>query len=713
MIIYGLRSVLDRSVLSVVTPSTLPRLSPHLSCLFHQGPAVAFVYNFTRTTCGFCPNSTWRSTLPPSDPFSHFYHAPTPDSSRFLSIALCNFSFQHPSSCSLVSISRLVKPLRLSICGDSSETCEVACALLQKRNVVIYCHVPVVVNVRSDTIIEDLRVVDTGKKAAPRRGPVVVLENKQKREEVCRLSTDRKDLWNKTNRFRLKLTTRRSTSGTAARTTFDVRSRCTTASANTTPFLDLLYGDSIATANFLLPEDQTRSRRMFNNDFGGFGGEPPAKKIRLSVPAPASSSSGAAKDDPLGPLALGETTTVPGSGSATYVIERKGPTDDPDRQYYICSCPAFKFGPKNKGTSWAARTCKHLEKFRGADKEAFRITNWLTKNGQNADVPGAPSAAAPPSMKKAAAKGKAKAKAGASPAVSKASAAAGGSPSKDTDIAVLLAQTWEPGKIDVAGWWVSEKLDGVRAVWKNGSFYSRAGNPFNAPAWFTQDMPKDRVLDGELFLDRGKFQKCVGVVKKQIPIDAEWQLLRFCVFDIIEDSASKPFEARMAEAQKLLQGKKYAIWHKQERLPRASSMGTSSTPDGSGAVAKTIAAVERLLKGVEAKGGEGLMLREPGSGYEKKRSNTLLKVKSFFDLDCIVTKIEKGTGKYKDCMGALHCKDKNGSTFKVGTGFTDNQRQAPPTVGAIITVKYQEKTNDGKPRFPVFLRVRTDITKLA
>jgi DNA ligase-1 len=59
---------------------------------------------------------------------------------------------------------------------------------------------------------------------------------------------------------------------------------------------------------------------------------------------------------------------------------------------------------------------------------------------------------------------------------------------------------------------MSEKMDGVRAYWSGSKFYSRAGNEFFAPAWFTKTLPK-QPLDGELWCGRGLFQKCVGFVK--------------------------------------------------------------------------------------------------------------------------------------------------------------------------------------------------------
>ncbi len=55
---------------------------------------------------------------------------------------------------------------------------------------------------------------------------------------------------------------------------------------------------------------------------------------------------------------------------------------------------------------------------------------------------------------------------------------------------VLLAKKYEGDSMDPAGWWMSEKLDGVRAYFDGKNFYSRQGNRFCAPAWFSADLPK-------------------------------------------------------------------------------------------------------------------------------------------------------------------------------------------------------------------------------
>jgi DNA ligase-1 len=99
------------------------------------------------------------------------------------------------------------------------------------------------------------------------------------------------------------------------------------------------------------------------------------------------------------------------------------------------------------------------------------------------------------------------------------------------------------------------------------------------------------------------------------------------------------------------------------------------------------------------------MLRQPGSLYETGRSSTLLKVKTFHDADARVIDHIPGRGRHKGRLGALLVQLADGTTFSVGTGFTDAQRASPPPIGATITFRYQELTDGGVPRFPSFVRV--------
>jgi len=115
------------------------------------------------------------------------------------------------------------------------------------------------------------------------------------------------------------------------------------------------------------------------------------------------------------------------------------------------------------------------------------------------------------------------------------------------------------------------------------------------------------------------------------------------------------------------------------------------------------------LARVEALGGEGLMMRRPGSKYESGRSSSLLKVKTFHDTEAIVVRHLPGAGRHKGRLGALECDLPDGTRFSVGTGFSDAERASPPPVGAVITFRYQELTTDGVPRFPSYIGVRDDV----
>lgn len=102
------------------------------------------------------------------------------------------------------------------------------------------------------------------------------------------------------------------------------------------------------------------------------------------------------------------------------------------------------------------------------------------------------------------------------------------------------------------------------------------------------------------------------------------------------------------------------------------------------------------------------MLRKPGSSYEAKRSKTLLKVKRMQTEDYRIVNHIPGKGKYINKLGGYTCKTKTGLEFGVGSGLTDEQRAAPLPIGTVITIHFQEFSNDGVPRFPIFKGVAID-----
>ena len=86
----------------------------------------------------------------------------------------------------------------------------------------------------------------------------------------------------------------------------------------------------------------------------------------------------------------------------------------------------------------------------------------------------------------------------------------------------MLAQNYDPEKHDPTGWLMSEKLDGVRCYWNGSTMYTRNGNPFFAPKWWKDKLPKI-ALDGELWTNRDDFQKIVSIVRKQDTKNEEWK----------------------------------------------------------------------------------------------------------------------------------------------------------------------------------------------
>ena len=251
---------------------------------------------------------------------------------------------------------------------------------------------------------------------------------------------------------------------------------------------------------------------------------------------------------------------------------------------------------------------------------------------------------------------------------------------------LLLANVWNPS-IDPTGWWMSEKYDGLRGYWDGQQLWTRKGNLVHAPDYFLAELPHGVALDGELWIGHGKFEETASILRSQTP-DDRWKNIRYMVFDAPQ--APGPFEQRMQFLRATVsEGNQFVRVVAQERCKGAPQL---------------LAERDRVVR----EGGEGLMLRQPGSVYEPKRSSTLLKVKPFDDAEATVIAHEPGTGKYAGKLGALHVRTDDGKEFSIGTGLTDADRESPPPIGTVITYRFRGLTAKGLPRFPSYLRVRRD-----
>lgn len=245
---------------------------------------------------------------------------------------------------------------------------------------------------------------------------------------------------------------------------------------------------------------------------------------------------------------------------------------------------------------------------------------------------------------------------------------------------VLLAKKWN-GDTDPTGFWASEKLDGHRAWWTGKEFISRGGNTIKAPSWFTEGLP-EIALDGEIWAGRGKFER-VGSIHSKRP--HEWKFVKYAVFDAPE--AGGPFEKRLLVAINAVKNAPNAFAIPFWKVKSAEHLR------------------EELDKVVQA-GGEGLMIREPGSLYVKERSSTLLKVVPKYDAEAFVIGHVEGTRP--GLCGSLDVVTPDGRRFKVA-GLSEFYARKPPPIGTKITYSYRLLSAEGIPRPASFVRIRKDL----
>ena len=119
-------------------------------------------------------------------------------------------------------------------------------------------------------------------------------------------------------------------------------------------------------------------------------------------------------------------------------------------------------------------------------------------------------------------------------------------------------------------------------------------------------------------------------------------------------------------------------------------------------------------------GFEGIMIKNPESKYECKRSTSWLKMKPFIEVSLAVVAVEEGTGRNEGKLGALVCEGEDDGKFirvNVGSGLSDEQRaefwaskdsliRQVVEVRADAATRSQDSEDVWSLRFPRFLRFR-------
>ena len=248
-----------------------------------------------------------------------------------------------------------------------------------------------------------------------------------------------------------------------------------------------------------------------------------------------------------------------------------------------------------------------------------------------------------------------------------------------------FAQVWDPTR-SPRGFAVSEKFDGVRALWDGQQLCFRSGRALPAvPPWFLAALPPV-ALDGELWLGRGRFAETSGLLRSLQAPDADWRALRYMVFDapsLMGDFAQRDRALRSMQSS--------GVW---QVVPQADVSHAS--------------ALEERLRSVVDQGGEGLVLHRWDAPWAAGRSGAVFKFKPFDDAEAQVVAYRPGQGKYAGQVGALWVETPDGRRFALGSGLSDLQRREPPPVGAWVTYRHQGLTAHGLPRFAVFVRERLE-----
>jgi len=351
-----------------------------------------------------------------------------------------------------------------------------------------------------------------------------------------------------------------------------------------------------------------------------------------------------------------------------------------------------------------------------------------------------------------------------------------------------LAKTLTPGKIDLSGWYLSEKLDGLRCFWDGGvsrgkpttsvpfagitdpktglrkakikpvatGLWSRNGNPFQAPDWFLDLLPKV-PLDGELFAGRGNFQLTTSIVSGDAP-DERFDQIEYRIYGMPSiNHVFQTGEIKHAQMWATFDYAKLLAWYEEhvdqlftlspectfedelheltKRLPEVGPVflhRQNKLPLGADTA---MAEAERLLSEVLDAGGEGVMLRAPSSVWTPRRVPTLLKYKPFEDSEAKIIGFVAGReGKQGNCLGKIGtlAVEWKGVRFELGTGMkawerefdtpaatewaTQNPGKPMPEgtqghylkVGQVVTFKYRELSDDGIPKEGRYWRQRTN-----
>ena len=254
--------------------------------------------------------------------------------------------------------------------------------------------------------------------------------------------------------------------------------------------------------------------------------------------------------------------------------------------------------------------------------------------------------------------------------------------------------------------WVQPKLDGVRMLSKvfakkedgKVSIWSRKGKEMITLSKIEEELTailkEGESLDGEVYVHGWDFQRIVSAVKKE---RADTNLLEYHVYD--SPHLTNSFEDRFvnSDLKKRIEGTTRIKWVETIKVDDIDSL------------------TEEEMRYISL-GYEGLMARNQKSLYKfKNRSYDLQKVKRFEDEEFKIIGGKEGTGR-EEGLVIFRCENEDGLEFDVRPKGTVSERadmfnKLASYIGENLTVKFQGRTSDNIPRFPVGLRIRPSFDK--
>lgn len=283
--------------------------------------------------------------------------------------------------------------------------------------------------------------------------------------------------------------------------------------------------------------------------------------------------------------------------------------------------------------------------------------------------------------------------------------------------------------------WLTQKLNGVRATYYRGHIYARNGQEYTGLNAILSEIhgaldDEDIVLDGELTLhpdfrgglsDNEAFRKSTGIINSDNR-NADKTCICYTVFDCLpgDEFTLGQSKATYKERRVMLEDINRRLWkfscdnarlngnelhiHRNVTVLPVLYQGTDQSK------------ISELLDRMVREDKEGLMVNLDVP-YKCKRHNGILKVKRFYTMDLPILRCEEGSGRLAGTLGAFVL-DFKGNEVNVGTGFSDEQREEfwrlkDELIGTLCEVKYKEISSDKNTgaeslQFPVYVSLRTD-----